>query len=390
MRKIYKIPILGYIVRWIVVIVKLPKKFELLFHNQEVLLEKLNDENQRLQQRIEVQQQRIEEQQQRIEEQQQRIDDIRKAIAQDQKTILQSIDDIVELRGKALAHEKTILQSVEDIVDLRENSFDRMINDNSKLEKLNTELSIHPTIWGDKERLNISPLASVSSCTFNTNSGNITIGDYTFAGSNVSILAGSHDMHLSGLIRRDVEYHEGFDIKIGDGVWLASNSTILGPCEIGDNAVIAAGAVVTPGTIVKENEVYAGVPARNISDIEIENDSDTNSVRQAMERNNGVLFMSGWSEKRNIVLDNVVYVGHWIEADKSIILSNNDEIELLFVAESIVDELEVVVENRSGKNILSFNNKNTDTIKLDLADCETEEILIYNKASVGRLFVAVL
>ena len=55
---------------------------------------------------------------------------------------------------------------------------------------------------------------------------------------------------------------EGRDIVIGDGVWIASNATVLGPCTIEANAVIAAGSVVAPHTIVPAGCVYAGVPAR--------------------------------------------------------------------------------------------------------------------------------
>jgi carbonic anhydrase/acetyltransferase-like protein (isoleucine patch superfamily) len=36
---------------------------------------------------------------------------------------------------------------------------------------------------------------------------------------------------------------------------------------IGSNSVIAAGAVVLPGTIVEQNSVYAGMPAKRIKDI---------------------------------------------------------------------------------------------------------------------------
>ncbi|EGR2520269.1 hypothetical protein DYB23_17550 [Vibrio cholerae] len=46
----------------------------------------------------------------------------------------------------------------------------------------------------------------------------------------------------------------GRDIIIGTGVWIASNVTVLGPCEIGNNSVISANSVVT-GTL-KENTVF--------------------------------------------------------------------------------------------------------------------------------------
>ena len=123
------------------------------------------------------------------------------------------------------------------------------------LSELKKELSISPAVWGDEKRLEISEKAAVYSCFFNTNSGHIKIGDYTFAGSGVSILAGSHDPDLTGFVRRNSDFKEGYDIEIGNGVWLGSNSTILGPCKIEDNAVIAAGAVIVPGTHVGRGEM---------------------------------------------------------------------------------------------------------------------------------------
>lgn len=371
MRKIYKIPVLGYIVRWIDAIVKLPKKFELLFQNQEALLEKINDENKTLQQKI--------------EEQQQRVDDIRKTIEQVQKTILQSVDDIVELRGKALEHEKTILQSVEDIVDLRENSFDRMIGDSSKLEKLNTELSIYPTIWGDKERLNISPLSAVNSCTFNTNSGNITIGDYTFAGSNVSVLAGSHDKRLKGLLRRDAELHEGCDIEIGDGVWLASNCTVLGPCTIGDNAIVAAGAVVLPKTHIPANSVYAGIPA--VFKGWLNENVESEAILDALDREDGILFSEGWTEKREIQYDNCIIRGHWLTSNNAYICVRSKQMKLLCVsyAEDNVtinfDDVEININKENMSKIIILQNP----------ECELKKIFVECSVSeIQKIFVGVL
>lgn len=55
-------------------------------------------------------------------------------------------------------------------------------------------------------------------------------------------------------------------IEIGKNVWIGSNSTILSGVKIGDNAVIAAGAVVTKD--VEPNTIVGGVPARFIKYIE--------------------------------------------------------------------------------------------------------------------------
>ena len=142
---------------------------------------------------------------------------------------------------------------------------EQLLGNRELLEKLNRQLSITPTVWGDPARLEIDETADVFTCFFNTNSGRIRIGQYTFAGSDVSLLAGSHDPKLTGYLRRDAELSEGCDITIGNGVWLASGCIVLGPCEIGDNAVIAAGAVVAPGTVVPAGAVYAGIPAKKIN-----------------------------------------------------------------------------------------------------------------------------
>ncbi len=139
----------------------------------------------------------------------------------------------------------------------------RLCESSGNLEKLNLFLSFHRTVWGDPGRLRIAESARMGSCVFNTNSGTVTVGEYSFAGSGVSILAGSHDMRRTGEARLE-DMKDGCDIVIGNGVWLASGCTLLGPCRIGDNAVIAAGAVVTPGTEVPAGAVYGGVPARLI------------------------------------------------------------------------------------------------------------------------------
>lgn len=169
--------------------------------------------------------------------------------------------------------------------------------DSQYIERLNILCSSIPTVWGEKERLKISSLAAVSSCFFNTNSGQIEIGDYTFSGSGVSILAGTHDKYLTGLLRRDAEYSEGCDIAIGEGVWLGSNSTILGPAKIGNNAVVAAGSVVAPNTTIPENTIFAGIPAKQIGFLPQDGLQALSAINEALNRNDGILFGNGWSDK---------------------------------------------------------------------------------------------
>ena len=186
----------------------------------------------------------------------------------------------------------------------------RLCGDHSGLEELNQALSIHPTVWGDPARLHIAASAAVFPCFFNVNSGSITIGENTFAGSGVSLLAGTHDARLRGFARRDAEIPEGCDIVIGNGVWLASGCTVLGPCTIGDDAVIAAGAVVTPGTHVPPGCVFGGVPAKKLRDLELGPQclaQDPHAL-ELLKKWSGVFFTRGWSNRQRIAnLDLPVY-----------------------------------------------------------------------------------
>lgn len=81
-------------------------------------------------------------------------------------------------------------------------------------------------------------------------------------GENVAI---SHDVTIM-----DSDAHEGLweeyektkPIKIGNHVWIGTRVTILKGVTIGDNAIIAAGSVVTKD--VPNNTIVAGVPAKII------------------------------------------------------------------------------------------------------------------------------
>ncbi len=303
MSGIKKIPVIGYILRLILGIVKLPWHLDSLYQEMKNLRERediLQQDKEILQRKQEALQQKQELFWHTCEEfsqwqtgQQMAVDELRRW----------NSDRMEDIRG----------------VQARVGVLEQFDVGPEYVQKLNLVTSLYPTLWGDKERLHISDLAAVSSCTFNTNSGDITIGDYTFSGSGVSILAGSHDMRLTGLLRRDVELAEGCDIEIGSGVWLASNCTILGPAKIGDNAVIAAGAVVTPGTVIPENTIYGGVPARHIGDIKAEDLEDISNpaVMAALNRNHCVLYVKGWTEKRELLYGDKKYTGHYMVGQKA-------------------------------------------------------------------------
>ena len=94
--------------------------------------------------------------------------------------------------------------------------------------------------------------------------GLITIGDNVMIGPNVVIATALHPLKAK---ERNSECNQkNLPVTIGNNVWIASSVTILPGVTIGDNAVIAAGAVVTKD--VPANAMVAGIPAKIIKMIE--------------------------------------------------------------------------------------------------------------------------
>ena len=119
---------------------------------------------------------------------------------------------------------------------------------------------------------------------FNCDHGsNIHVGDYFFANYNVTILdraefrAGDYVWIGPGTLSSTVGHpltpkgRREFlgiakPVTIGNDVWIGGNCTILPGVTIGNNVVIAAGAVVTRD--VPDNTLAGGVPARPIRALE--------------------------------------------------------------------------------------------------------------------------
>ena len=128
----------------------------------------------------------------------------------------------------------------------------------------NWQLSRH-VIFGDVRRVHIDSTAVVNNAHFNTVSGEISIGSYVFFGHGVCLLTGTHDISRRNRERQLAFPTSGRDITVSEGVWIAGNATVLGPCTIGEHSVVAAGAVVVGD--VPPYTVVAGVPARKIGDV---------------------------------------------------------------------------------------------------------------------------
>ncbi|MBV9205303.1 MAG: acyltransferase [Actinobacteria bacterium] len=117
----------------------------------------------------------------------------------------------------------------------------------------------HQLVYPDPGRVHVHPTAVLNDALLNVSSGDITIGPYTFLGHRVSLLTGTHDFSRFGAERQVAVPKTGRDIVIGEGVWLASHVIVVGPCTIGDHAVVGVGSLVLKD--VAPYTVTAGSPA---------------------------------------------------------------------------------------------------------------------------------
>lgn len=105
-------------------------------------------------------------------------------------------------------------------------------------------------------------------CSFNTNlnmesfgESEIKIGNNVMVGANVVIQASEHKYDDLG-IPMNWQGHRTGKVVVQDDVWIGSNSVITSDVEIGQGAIVGAGAVVTHN--VEPYSIVGGVPARVI------------------------------------------------------------------------------------------------------------------------------
>lgn len=95
----------------------------------------------------------------------------------------------------------------------------------------------------------------------------VLIGNRCNIANNVIIVDHDHKYDKNGVIT-------GYNcnrVKIGNNVWIGANSVILKGVEIGDGAIVAAGAVVNSN--IPPHELWGGVPAVKIKRLEEAYDS---------------------------------------------------------------------------------------------------------------------
>lgn len=133
-------------------------------------------------------------------------------------------------------------------------------------EEIRRQLLTEPLIYGETTRVTVARTAVVNNALFNVVSGTVTVEEFAFFGHNVALLTGTHDYRLRDMARQKASPSSGRDIVIGRGVWISSNATVIGPCVIGRDAVVAAGAVVVGD--VAAATIVGGIPAKTLKTID--------------------------------------------------------------------------------------------------------------------------
>lgn len=121
----------------------------------------------------------------------------------------------------------------------------------------------HAWLSGDPE---IGPGTWIGAFTVIDGSGGLRIG----AGCDVScgVQIYTHNTTRRCVSGRAYEQVDRAPVRIGDRVFLGANAVVLMGVTIGDEAVVAAGAVVTRD--VPPRTIVAGVPAAPIGKVEID------------------------------------------------------------------------------------------------------------------------
>ncbi len=125
-----------------------------------------------------------------------------------------------------------------------------------------TDLKIYGRITAyPAEHVHVGSHVSINDLVILNARDHITIGDHVSISPGVIINTGGLDYTKP----RGERGHTKAPVMIRDGVWLCSGAIINPGVTIGEDAVVAAGAVVTKD--VEARTVVAGVPARVIKEL---------------------------------------------------------------------------------------------------------------------------
>lgn len=126
---------------------------------------------------------------------------------------------------------------------------------------LDASFALFPPFYSDfGKNIRIGKNVFINACCCFQDQGGITIGDGSLIGHRVVLATINH-----GFLPEERSSCRPAPIVIGRNVWIGSGAIVLPGISIGDNAIVAAGAVVARD--VAADSVVAGTPARFIRNI---------------------------------------------------------------------------------------------------------------------------
>ena len=172
------------------------------------------------------------------------------------ETIFPNDSQIGRLRAEAFAVKALLNQmnnavNPEEITQILSKILDKELQDVTVFTPLYINCGKHITI-GKNVFINFD-------CTFLA-LGGITIEDDVLIGPKVSLITENHPLNPEE--RKGLT---GKPILIKKNAWIGANATILPGVTIGENAVVAAGAVVSKD--VPDNTIVGGIPAKFIKSV---------------------------------------------------------------------------------------------------------------------------
>ena len=123
------------------------------------------------------------------------------------------------------------------------------------------EVNIRPGVYfGTGRHISIGDRSMIGEDAIVSSADEVVIGDDVMMGPQVMIYTANHGMAVGATMRQQPSVTS--PVRIGNDVWIGARAILLPGIEIGDGAVVAAGAVVTRD--VPPFAIVAGVPARVI------------------------------------------------------------------------------------------------------------------------------
>ena len=120
-------------------------------------------------------------------------------------------------------------------------------------------------------------------------------------GNKVNIQDGSvlHTLYKKSIIEIGDNVSIGHNVtvhgaKIENNVLIGMGATVLDHSVIGENSIIAAGALVLEGTKIEPGSIYAGVPAKRIKSVDPEQTKE--KINQIADN---YLMYAGWYKKED-------------------------------------------------------------------------------------------